>query len=163
MKRHLFWATGLLALAVLPYWALAQARVEDFSLGRLPYFKESRLRQISSFDRSGGNADRLVIPRGQTAVLADIKGAGVITRIWLTIASRDPHFLRRIVLRMYWDDESSPSVLCPVGDFFGTGFGYTHYTSLLLGMSSGGYYCYFPMPFARRARVEVVNETDYDV
>ncbi|MDZ7337794.1 MAG: DUF2961 domain-containing protein [candidate division KSB1 bacterium] len=142
---------------------MAQSVVESFSLGRLPYFKPSRLRQISSYDRTGGNADRLSIPRGQTAVLADIHGPGVITRIWVTIACRDPHFLRRIVLRMFWDEEPSPSVLCPIGDFFGSGFGYTHYTSLLLGMSSGGYYCYLPMPFSRRARIEVVNETDYDI
>jgi len=163
MKQRLVLLWGVLAVVLPPQWLTAQARVDDFSLSRLPYFKESRLRQISSYDRTGGNADRLVIRRGETAVLADIRGAGIITRIWVTIASRDPYFLRRIVLRMYWDDEPSPSVLCPIGDFFGNGFEYTHYTSLFLGMSSGGYYCYFPMPFAHRARIEVTNETDYDV
>ncbi len=164
MSKRLFSALALLAFSLLLGGsALAQSAVESFSLGRLPYFKPSRLQQISSYDRTGGNADRLSIPRGDTAVLADVRGAGVITRIWGTIACRDPHFLRRIVLRMFWDDEPSPSVLCPIGDFFGTGFAYTHYASLLLGMSSGGYYCYFPMPFATRARIEVVNETDYDI
>ena len=87
----------------------------------------------------------------------------MITRIWITIDSRDPYFLRRIMLRFYWDDEMNPSVEVPVGDFFGNGFEYTHYTSRYLGMSSGGYYCYFPMPFNKNARIEVVNDTGEEV
>jgi len=50
-----------------------------------------------------------------------------------------------------------------VGDFFGNGFEYTHYTSRYLGMSSGGYYCYFPMPFNKNARIEIVNDTGEEV
>jgi len=143
---------------------LAQTRIGDFfDIGRLPYLKESRLIQVSSNDTTGGNADYVTIRKGETAVLADIKGAGIITRIWLTIASADKYFLRRILLRMYWDGEENPSVEVPVGDFFGTGFQYTHYLSALVGMSSGGYYSYFPMPFSNGARIEAVNETGQDV
>ena len=47
--------------------------------------------------------------------------------MWFTIMSSDEHFLRRIVLRAYWDGERTPSVEVPVGDFFGTGFAYKHY------------------------------------
>ena len=71
--------------------------------GRLPFLKKSRLIQISSFDTTGGNNDRINIHAGETATIMDESGPGVITRIWVTIDSRDPHFLRRIVLRMYWD------------------------------------------------------------
>ncbi len=138
----------------------AQTQVSDFFyLGRLPYLKQSKLIQISSNDTTGKNADFVPIGIGQTSRLADIKGAGVITRIWVTIGADDKYFLRRLLLRMYWDGESNPSVECPVGDFFGNGFQYTHWTSLPLGMSSGGYYCYFPMPFAKGARIEIVNES----
>ncbi len=142
----------------------AQGSLENLlDLGRLPYLKKSTFRQIASTDMTGGNADRLVIAAGETAVLADIPGPGVITRIWITISSSDPHYLRRIVLRMYWDDEQSPSVEVPVGDFFGTGFDKVHYVSYFLGVSSGGFYSYWPMPFRRRARLEVVNETGREV
>ena len=64
---------------------------------------------------------------------------------------------------MYWDDETGPSVEVPVGDFFGSAFQYKHFTSRNLGMSSGGYYCYFPMPFRESARIEVQNDTDQEV
>jgi len=142
----------------------AQTKVSDlFDISKLPHLKDSRLIQISSNDTTGGNADYVTIKKNQTAVLADIKGAGVISRIWVTIGSSDKYFLRRILLRMYWDGEKTPSVEVPVGDFFGTGFEYTHYLSALVGMSSGGYYSYFPMPFSTSARIEAVNETSQDV
>jgi len=133
------------------------------SPSHLPYLKKSKLVQISSHDRSGGNNDFISVPSGATAVLAEMPGPGVITRIWVTIASRDKHFLRRILLRMYWDGEEQPSVEVPVGDFFGTGFQYKQYITPLVGMSSGGYYSYFPMPFHKSARVEVVNQTGQEI
>jgi hypothetical protein len=129
----------------------------------LPMLKEGRLRQVASVDRTGGNSDFIAIKEGATATIADIQGPGVIVRIWVTIASPDPYFLRRILLRMYWDGEVSPSVEAPIGDFFGTGFQYKQYVTPYLGMSSGGYYSFFPMPFNRSARVEVVNQTGQEI
>lgn len=133
------------------------------SPGRLPYLKAGKMIQVASFDSTGGNNDRINIHTGKTATIAELEGPGVITRIWLTIDSRDPHFLRRILLRFYWDGEENPSVEAPVGDFFGTGFGYKHYIAQFIGMTSGGYYCYFPMPFNKSARIEVVNETGQEI
>ena len=133
------------------------------SPSHLPCLKKSKLVQISSHDRSGGNSDFISVASGATAVLAEMPGPGVISRIWVTIASRDRHFLRRIVLRMYWDGEDQPSVEVPVGDFFGTGFQYKQYITPFVGMSSGGYYSYFQMPFQTSARVEVENQTGQEI
>jgi len=130
-------------------------------LNSLPFLKDFKAAQESSFDRTGGNDDFVVIEPGGRAVLADIRGAGCISRVWVTIASADLYILRRCVLRIYWDGEPAPSVEAPVGDFFGVGFAeYRHYTALPLGMSSGGFYCYFPMPFSKGARVEVENQSE---
>ncbi len=162
MKR--IWIVLMTALtavtAVAP--AIAQPAAPP-DIDGLPFLKEGRLLQISSYDRTGGNSDFIAIKDGATATLADIKGPGVIVRIWVTIASPDKHFLRRIILRMFWDGEATPSVEVPVGDFFGTGFQYKQYVTPYLGMSSGGYYSFFPMPFGRSARVEVVNETGQEI
>jgi hypothetical protein len=144
--------------------AVAQTALDNIlSPSRLPYLKQSRLIQISSHDTTGGNNDFIAVHAGATARLADIQGPGVVTMIWVTIASPDKYFLRRILLRMYWDGETSPSVEVPIGDFFGTGFQYKHYLTPFLGMSSGGYYSYFPMPFNSGARIEVVNETGQEI
>lgn len=156
----------LLIILILIYVlsARAQSSLDNLlSPGRLPYLKNSTFVQISSFDSTGGNNDRINLLEGQKATIAEMEGPGVITRIWVTIDSRDPHFLRRIVLRMFWDGEDSPSVEVPVGDFFGTGFQYKHYMSMFVGMSSGGYYSYFPMPFQKSARIEVENQTGQEV
>ena len=140
--------------------AAGQSALDNLlSPSRLPFLKSSKLIQISSNDTTGGNDDFITIPAGAVARLADIRGPGVITMFWTTIASPDKYFLRHIVLRMYWDGEKDPSVEVPIGDFFGTGFQYKEYVTQFVGMSSGGYYCYFPMPFNISARVEVVNET----
>ncbi len=133
------------------------------SPGALPTLKPGKMVQLSSYDTTGGNNDRINLQPGQKATFAEFNGPGVITRIWVTIDSRDPHFLRRILFRFYWDNERHPSVEVPVGDFFGNGFEYTHHTPQYVGMSSGGYYCYFPMPFRENARLEVVNQTGREV
>src|SRR5689334_3817200 len=71
---------------------------------------------------------------------------------------------RQAILRMYWDGESTPSVECPIGDFFGVGFGEQRdYISLPLNETSGGYNCYWPMPFHKSARWTITNQSDKDL
>ena len=56
----------------------------------------------------------------ETFTMADIEGQGAIQQIWLTPSGRSWRFF---ILRIYWDDQEQPSVECPVGDFFGMGWG----------------------------------------
>ena len=118
-----------------------------------------RFLHVGSTDTTGGNHDYLEIAKGDSAVLLDVAGAGEVRRLWITVASPDRDYLRRIALKMFWDGEKNPSVEAPLGDFFGDGFAKKHYTSLLMGESSGGFYCYLPMPFRRHARIVVENGT----
>lgn len=129
----------------------------------LPYLKQSKLIQVSSHDTSGGNEDHIIIPAGKRVTILNVEGPGMITRMWFKVDSPDPYFLRRIVIRIYWDEETKPSVEVPFGDFFGNGFKYQSYISQYLGMTSGGYICYFPMPFEQNARIEISNETNLDI
>jgi hypothetical protein len=76
-------------------------------------------KRVSSYDKSGGNADAIPIAAGATATILDVAGPGMITHIWFTIASPEDLHLKRLVMRIYWDDEATPSVEAPVGDFFG--------------------------------------------
>ncbi|MFH1071604.1 MAG: DUF2961 domain-containing protein [Candidatus Glassbacteria bacterium] len=124
-------------------------------------------KRISSYDRSGGNRDALRIPSGSTAEIFKAEGAGVITHIWVTIDHRDELSRRNLILRMYWDGETEPSVQAPIGDFFGQGWGefYEYVTPVL---SSGPHegramVSYLPMPFARGARITLENDSETDV
>jgi len=129
-------------------------------LTSLPQFTDYVQHRSSSYDRSGGNADARGIAPGETLTLLDENGPGFLTHIWVTIASEDPNHLKAIVLRMYWDGESAPSVEAPIGDFFGLGLGdYYQYQSVPLQVGSEkALNCFFPMPFQKHARITVANE-----
>ena len=132
----------------------------------------------ASWDLSGRNQDAWTIPARSSRVLADIEGPGVITHIWMTQRSN----YRNAVLKITWDDATEPSVLTPLGDFFGLGHAIVNsYQSQLFTASTNGnnllegdpnsptpwatgcaLNCYAPMPFRKRAVVELLNESDDD-
>ena len=98
------------------------------------------------------------VPGNTTVALADIQGPGAIQHIWLTA---HPTAWRRIVLRMYWDGEDTPSVETPLGDFFCMGWcERANLTSLVVAVNpAGGFNCYWEMPFRRSARITIENMT----
>jgi len=121
--------------------------------------KSARSRRVSSYDASGGNEDRLAdIPDGTRRDIFHVKGAGIITHIWVTIAPPPPTLSRHdIILRMYWDGEAEPSVEAPIGDFFGQGWDESYpfaVVPLAAGPREGrAMVSYFAMPFANGARI----------
>ena len=82
----------------------------------------------------------------------------------MTIAPPPPAVSRHdIILRMYWDDETTPSVEAPIGEFFGQGWNES-YPMAALPLAAGpregrAMVSYFPMPFRSRARIEIENDT----
>lgn len=140
------------------------------SLRDLPRLRDVKRGRESSWDRSGGNDDRLTVQPGQTVTLAELSGPGAITHIWCTVAlaptdgpgSEEQDYLRRLVLRITWDNAQAPSVLVPLGDFFGVGHGRsTNFVSAPLQMSpedGKGFNCWFAMPYAEGAKLELISE-----
>jgi D-arabinan exo alpha-(1,3)/(1,5)-arabinofuranosidase (non-reducing end) len=130
----------------------------------LAKLRRVKTRRFSSFDRTGGNDDRFHVLPGQTVVIAETAGAGIVTHMWMTTHCPSPHYLRKLTLRAYWDGEPDPSVECPFGDFFGMGHAQTkNFISLPLQMSpeeGRAFNCYFPMPFERGMRMTITNESD---
>ena len=130
----------------------------------LPGLKNWKSRQLSSSDLSGGNLDFIPVPAGNTVQLGKVDGSGWVSRVWFTVMCPDKDVYRKLILRFYWDGEENPSVETPFGDFFGVGFSeYAQNTSFIQGVTSGGFYSYWPMPFTRGARFEVRNIGDVDV
>jgi len=132
------------------------------SLASLPRLRDYTSHRVSSYDRSGGNKDYWVINPGERRVLAEIEGPACVKHIWMTLGLPKEDYLRRIVLRFYWEDCPDPSVECPIGDFFGLGHGIRkNFVSLPLQMSpenGKGFNSWWPMPFKSRAVIEVENE-----
>ena len=115
--------------------------------------KENKGAKGHAFDR---------IAAGDSCTLLDMKGAGIINRIWLTVNDRRPEMLRALRIKCYWDNAVNPAVSVPLGDFFCNG-------GATMSVFEN---CYFsnpegrsmnvsiPMPFRTAARVVIVNESD---
>jgi hypothetical protein len=118
------------------------------------------LKRFSSYDRTGANADSWKMKAGETVTVFEQAGPGVITHIWFTIASGEQFHLKKLVLRMYWDNETTPSVEAPIGDFYGLGLGdYFTYQSFPLAVGSAqALNCYFPMPFRKSGKITITDE-----
>ena len=101
------------------------------------------------------------IAAGTTFTVAEIEGPGAIQQIWMTPTGN----WRYAILRFYWDGEETPSIECPVGDFFCAGWGkYAHVNSLPVCVNPGSAFnCYWEMPFRQSARITVENSADEDM
>lgn len=125
-------------------------------------------RQFTTFDPATKQKAPGIQP-GEKKTLVSYEGAGIITRLWMTFSGWfwmywEPHtyidqtILKKLIFRIYWDGQPYPSVEAPIGDFFGIGLcEYKPYLSQFIGLSSGGFYNYFPMPFEKGVRIEVEN------
>ncbi len=135
-------------------------------LNELTRIRNRKSGRCSSWDKTGRNRDYWRIPAGKSAILADIKGPGVVTHIWMTQKGR----YRECLLKITYDDAKFPSVLVPLGDFFGLGHGIVNtYQSLLFTASTNwpnqfnkhcALNCYALMPFLKRCVIELINESD---
>ena len=129
------------------------------TLAGLPVIRNYRSRRISSWATDGRNHDCWNIKPGERRDMAVIEGPGCVKHIWVTMGSGEHAFPRKVILRAWWDGEETPSIECPIGDFFGLGH-CRHAEVVSIPMVTGsrrGMTCYFPMPFNRSARLEVEN------
>jgi len=150
------------------------------NLGNLPLLSGAKTRSISAENPTGEKGKGAVAAKGTGAraatglgqgwkvspcinvppesivTLADIKGPGAIEHIWITM---NPASWRRLVLRMYWDGEKTPSVETPLGDFFCMGWcERANVSSLAVCVNpAGGFNSYWEMPFRKSARITIEN------
>ncbi len=103
----------------------------------------------------------VVIKKHTTYTVAEIDGSGAVQHIWMTPTGN----WRYSILRFYWDDEATPSVEVPVGDFFCMGWGkFAPVTSLAVVVNPGsGLNCYWPMPFRKKCRITMENIDNEDM
>jgi len=135
-----------------------------FDLLDLPRMKTFSAERVSSGNRYvGSNDDSKRVMPGETYVMADLSGPGVVSHIWLTVADNEFAWPRLVRLRVYYDGKKTPSVDVPLGDFFGVGHGYErNLESMVIRDSSFGRArnSYWPMPFRVSCKITVTDEGD---
>jgi len=104
----------------------------------------------------------LFIQPGETRVLAEAEGPGIINHIWLTPARDGNDRLR--ILRFYWDDETEPSVEVPLGDFFCNAWDHKNQVainSLPVSVNPlNGFNSFWQMPFRKKFKITLENKAD---
>jgi D-arabinan exo alpha-(1,3)/(1,5)-arabinofuranosidase (non-reducing end) len=191
MKRIL---TFVFIVLTIPFLSSAQSKFNglDMSMGNLYRMSPAKTRSISPENFSGekgrgGMADPadkdktntanaynaardlgqgwkvnpyVRIQPGETFTMAEIDGSGAIQHIWMTPTGN----WRFSILRIYWDDETEPSVECPVGDFFGMGWNvYAPLVSQAICVNPGSAFnSYWVMPFRKKCRITMENINDSD-
>jgi len=150
-----------LFVAALSTSVLAQAPA-GFDPAALTRVQDGDARRSTSNNPDPDSNDDSVRPiAGETVVIADLQGPGVVTHIWLTVAANEYGWPRLLRLRAYYDDHPIPSVDAPVGDFFGVGHGFERsINSVMVRNSSSGRSrnSYWQMPFQKRMRITITNE-----
>jgi hypothetical protein len=150
-------------------------------LGNLSRLSKAKTRSISPENHSGAkgkagmskdgaakNAARdlgqgwkvspyFVVKPGETCTMAEIDGPGAIQQMWIAGPSIDKW--RNFIIRIYWDGQKHPSVECPMGDFFCSGWKrYAQVSSLAVCLNpASGANCYWEMPFRKHCRVTFTN------
>jgi hypothetical protein len=146
----------LTALALSAQTDLYHQELQNFSnLSRLPLYPKGEMEQLSSYDRTGGNDDGFsgkysaVRTDGEGLVIADLKGPGIVNRIWTPTPTAD-------TLKFYFDGEKQPRIAVPFIDLF-TG---THapFLAPLCGNQLGGFYCYLPIPYEKSLRIVFIGK-----
>lgn len=143
---------------VLIAWPAATASLDDLAI-----LRDVISHRASSFDTTGGNTDNVTsFAPGETHVMLDTNGPGRITHMWLTVAPFQGHWtvLRDLVLRITWEQSGTPAVEVPLGDFFALGHGMSYPVKsapVAVGLDHRALNCYWPMPFHKHARIELLN------
>lgn len=141
-------------LCLISWCRAANVGLEElYRLDQLPQYKTAiKVASVSSYDRTGGNDDgfsgtySFVRKEGTNLILADLKGPGVIYRVWTPTPTED-------VLEFLFDGETQPRVEVKMLDLF---LGkYPAFPRPLVGTGVGGYFCYVPLPFAKSCIVRL--------
>lgn len=164
-------ATGPLGNLIQPQDGVSMRESSTFRMGKDG--KYDRHAPPTGDLKEHSNYDNFRVAPGQTHVLMDAKGPGIITHMWLTFLGPEKQNWapmgsanhQEMLLRIYWDGAKKPQVEAPVGDFFANAFGKrSEVNSLPVVVDDGdAYNCFWPMPFHKSARVEIVNQSDKNI
>lgn len=136
-----------------------------------------RAARISSAAADGSNRDMVIVPPNSPHDVARIAGSGRIVHMWFTIASQEPDYLSTTRLKIYWDGAVRPAVDVPLGEFHLLGHKKVRQVNSafvtvearpdlnhnLQNRNVGGFNSYFPMPYAKGARIVIENASAHPI
>ena len=161
LKRSISLFLVWLVLSAAATWAQTPDNdfLDSLGLARLKNYSSARTSSGNRYVYSNDDSKRIM--PGETLVMANLAGPGMVTHIWLTVAQNEFGWPRLVRLRIYYDGHKTPSVDAPLGDFFAVGHGAERdVNSMMVRDSSFGRArnSYWPMPFRKSCRITITNE-----
>ncbi len=108
------------------------------------------------------------VPASGAATVAELHGKAEVRTLSFTISREQALAFSRVHLRVTWDGRAEPSIDAPVALFYGAGILYNRDNreylvkafpvSIRYSANKVSLACYFPMPFFRSARIELVGD-----
>jgi HEAT repeat protein len=158
-STSLFLGMLVLALATTSAQTANNDFLDSLGLARLKNYSSARTSSGNRYVYSNDDSKRIM--PGETLIMANLAGPGMITHVWLTVAQNEFGWPRLVRLRIYYDGHKTPSVDAPLGDFFAVGHGAERdVNSMMVRDSSFGRArnSYWPMPFRKSCRITITNE-----
>jgi hypothetical protein len=115
------------------------------------------------------NSDNSRVLPGETKVVLEAEGPGIVTHMWFTFLGAGKHAWapegsathQEMLIRIFYDDHDEPGVEVPFGDFFANCFGKRSevISQPVIVEDADSYNSFWPMPFRKSIRIEVLNQS----
>jgi len=165
MKKNMF--ICLFFITIINYGANA---MELFKFDDNAHSRWASFENVNAEKGQGGKSNNgakgapyIIVQPGESAVLLNVKGPGIVNRIWMTVDElfHKPEEMRAMRIDMYWDGCDKPAVSAPLADFFCAPLGkLKRFENELFASPEGrSFVSYIPMPYKKNAKIVVTNES----
>jgi len=141
-------------------FSLSLNKDEEEALSKIKSIWGQSALSVKSLNKEGLNISiknkNLSLSPDQKATVFQTAQPGRIIGFELSTSESLENIAKDIDLKITWDNEKAPAIYCPMADYFGYAFGKPSMKSLLVGSDGMKNYSYFPMPFDKSARIELI-------
>ena len=165
MKKHV-----LICLFVITILNFGANAMELFKFDDNAHSRWASFENVNAEKGQGGKSNNgakgapyLIVQPGESAVLLNVKGPGIVNRIWMTVDElfHKPEEMRKMRIDMYWDGCDKPAVSAPLPDFFCAPLEKlkAFENELFASPEGRSFVSYIPMPYKKGAKIVVTNES----
>jgi hypothetical protein len=140
-------------------FSLPLSREEELDLEKIKaLWAKSELHIDDLYGKAYATAEKHVaLNPSQTVAVLETQKAGRILGFEWTSSMEPGELARDVDIRIRYDDEQTDAVNCPLADYFGYAFGKASMKGLLVGSDGKRHYSWFPMPFDKAAKIELIR------
>lgn len=97
----------------------------------------------------------------KNVLILPLDGPGMLTEIEMTAESVDPEYLEKTWIAIYFDGQTTPGVLAPLSQFFGTTLRHSgNLGGLAVGRNEDRMWCRYPMPYSNHLEVRMISTSN---